>query len=909
MIFPAGRAIFWRSMILIFSASVACFGYAAVIPVYTTADNAAGSLRQAIQDASPGDTIVFHIPMTEPGYSQSANTYTIGLTSGELFINKNLTIDSGGQKIVLQRATANAMRIFNVSSSVVTMIGLTISNGFVDGGGIQNGGNLSLRNCAVINNQAGGAGGGIFNTGILRISNCTFRGNSAQADGSAIFNTSSGTLTVDNSTISANSSVAIMGGSGTGIRNASGGTATIRNSILVGNTSPTSSKDVFGTFVSEGYNLIGTTAGSSGFPSTGDQLGVTVAQVNLGPLQDNGGPSPTMRPLPGSVAIDQGKRGLDASGQPINDDQRGSPRPVDLAVSNAAGGDGSDIGAVEVGPLQTGPTFTVTNVSDHIDNDICTTDDCSLREAIAAANSNSNANTISFAAGLGPVIRTSGYVITFPLTIVGPGARQLTLDGADANRLLSNNSSNLNMTGVTLANGRTTNAVGAGISNNGGLAINNCRIIDCYASGSDQTIGNGGGLYNAAGRTAVVSNCSFWNNGADNFGGAVYTDGILTATNCTFFSNTALRGGGIVSRFAGGAAMLTIRNCTIANNLANDGASIMGGFGGGGLYCEGDAGQHLVGNTIIADNTSTIDPDLSGSYTSNGHNLIGNVGDGDGFSNGVNGDLVGTTASPLNAQFDSFADNGGPSETLSLLNTSPAINAGDNALASSTDQRGYGRAGIADMGAFEFAGTEPMLVPLISVVSSKVHGAQAFGINLPLQASVGLECRSGGARGDFTIVFTSASVLANVGNVSLTSGAATLAPGTGISSNDPHQYIVQLTNVVNAQQITLEVNEMTDSAGNNTPSIEVPVAFLLGDTTGSGTVNASDVTQTKIQSGQPVSASNFRTDVTVSGTINASDVSFVKARSGTSLPSEIPGLTKDFGKFKPDQHGFAPSRH
>ena len=62
------------------------------------------------------------------------------------------------------------------------------------------------------------------------------------------------------------------------------------------------------------------------------------------------------------------------------------------------------------------------------------------------------------------------------------------------------------------------------------------------------------------------------------------------------------------------------------------------------------------------------------------------------------------------------------------------------------------------------------------------------------------------------------------------------------------------------------------------------MGVLLGDTTGNGGVNASDVSQVKLQSGQTISGSNFRTDVNANGSINASDVSTVKLRSGTSLP-------------------------
>ena len=70
----------------------------------------------------------------------------------------------------------------------------------------------------------------------------------------------------------------------------------------------------------------------------------------------------------------------------------------------------------------------------------------------------------------------------------------------------------------------------------------------------------------------------------------------------------------------------------------------------------------------------------------------------------------------------------------------------------------------------------------------------------------------------------------------------------------------------------------------NTSNVNIPMGVLLGDTSGNGSVNASDVSLTKLKSGQAIDASNFRADVTVNGSINASDVSSVKLKSGTGLP-------------------------
>jgi hypothetical protein len=107
---------------------------------------------------------------------------------------------------------------------------------------------------------------------------------------------------------------------------------------------------------------------------------------------------------------------------------------------------------------------------------------------------------------------------------------------------------------------------------------------------------------------------------------------------------------------------------------------------------------------------------------------------------------------------------------------------------------------------------------------------------------------------------------------------------SGINSSNPHEYIVSLTGVANAQTITVTLAGVTDTAGGFTSSLPVTMGVLLGDTTGNGSVNSSDISQTQSQSGQPVTAGNFREDVTVNGLINSSDISLVQSKSGTALP-------------------------
>ena len=167
------------------------------------------------------------------------------------------------------------------------------------------------------------------------------------------------------------------------------------------------------------------------------------------------------------------------------------------------------------------------------------------------------------------------------------------------------------------------------------------------------------------------------------------------------------------------------------------------------------------------------------------------------------------------------------------------------------------------------------LVPIS--VSRKMHGAAVFDIALPLTGAAGIECRTGGANGNHQVILTFPSA------VSLTSASVTTGTGSVSSFTvSGGQVTVNLTGVSNAQTIVITLFGVSD--GTNTSNVSIPMGVLLGDTTGNGSVNASDVSLTKSKSGQAVDSSNFRTDVTVNGSINASDVSSVKLKSGTALP-------------------------
>jgi hypothetical protein len=177
----------------------------------------------------------------------------------------------------------------------------------------------------------------------------------------------------------------------------------------------------------------------------------------------------------------------------------------------------------------------------------------------------------------------------------------------------------------------------------------------------------------------------------------------------------------------------------------------------------------------------------------------------------------------------------------------------------------------------------PPLTPT-GVVSRKTHGSVGtFDVDLPLTGNPGIECRSGGANGDYTMIFTFANPLTSVGGASVTSGTGSVA-SKSIDSTDAHNYIVNLTGVTNAQYITVSLANVTDSAGDFSSAVSVQMGVLLGDVNASGRVDAADVSLVRQQTLQPVTSSNFREDINASGRIDAADVSIARQQTLTSLP-------------------------
>jgi CSLREA domain-containing protein len=744
-----------------------------------TTINGPGASLLTVQRSSAGGTPNFRIFTINAGKTVGISGLTVSngnvpgafvpanagggiLNSGALTLNNSVVSGNnsgfGGGLANRGTATINQSSIANNTSagscggiangsgdspsSVLTVTGTTISNnisqgfggGLVGGGGLCNIGQATVTNSTVSSNSAAN-GGGIFNLNLITLGNVTVSGNNASSLGGGLYNPD-------------------------GALNPGIGTTNFGNTIVAGNTAPTGPDCDGINFNSLDYNLIGNTSGGNFTGTTTHNL--TNVAALLGPLQNNGGSTKTHALLVGSPAMDAGNSSLTT-------DQRGQARPIDdQTVTNAAGGNATDIGANESHNLQVN---SIGDLDDGACTSLATGNGCTLREAINAANLLFGTQAIVFAPALttgGPAAITLSSALpalSSDVSIAGSGANLLTIQrssvvGTPDFRIFTISSgTTVFISGLTITNGNAVGAqsasTGGGILNAAGtLVINNCVITANNAI-------SGGGIYNGAGNTGgtlTINNSTVSSNTGGGLNNTLINGGIntLTINNSTISGNSSSAGscgaalqntvgtnstaiatinnstisgntstgsfgvGGILNgTFLGGNATLTLNNSTVyANNIKETIGT--GGIANVNSSCNSCTPTVKLTNSIVAGNLrfgSTPNDFSGGADSSSSFNLIGNGGSA-GLTNGVNGNQVGVS----NPGLGSLANNGGPTMTNALLPGSPAINAGSNANLPADDldldgdgnrtepipfdQRGLARIvnTTVDIGAFESRG-------------------------------------------------------------------------------------------------------------------------------------------------------------------------------------------------------------
>ncbi len=715
-----------------------------------------------------------------------------GALLGDLDITDDLTIiGAGSGKTIIDADFLD--RIFHIFTGVnVSIRGVTLINGNVtrieDGGAILNYGNLALEDVEIRNSLAN-RGGALFNNGVVTITSSLFTQNIAITDGGAIFNNNGGTVTVNLSTISSNNAE-----NGGGIYNTMTGTLEIVDTTLDANTATVAGGAVY----NSSEAATGNGEGGDGFdiplppdpdPEPAFKIDVVFTDSSLSATQQAIFELAAAR---WSEIIIADVPDVFVSGVGFIDDlQIEATAPfIDGAGDPLTGF--NILGQAAPLALRPGSFIPATGFMEFDSYDLAQMEaDGSLYSVIL--------HEMGHVLGIGTIWPLLGLVTGLNTTdprfigteataqynaLLGlsvasvPVANQGTQnDGSFGSHWRESDLTNELMTPLLSGATQPISVVTIGSLADLGYVVN-LSVADAYpvqvpASTSSAVMGfmlhtdtmnilEQSSLVSveAGSGTVTISNSTISNNFAGTRGGGLLNQDPISLSNVTFSGNEAGKEGGAIHN----TGELTINNTTIYDNFTEG--------TGGGIYSVAASASVSVRNTIVAGNNALLSgADVTGVFTSEGHNLIGTRGVSTGFIDGFNNDIVGSNGQRIDPVLSPLQDNGGPTFTHALLVGSLAIDAGDNTDGVVIDQRGATRPTdtTSDIGAFE------IVTPSISIVNAYSQLETDSGNSTVFEVVVTLSNPNVDA---VTVNYETSNGTAEAGiDYNFTTGTITFAPG------------------------------------------------------------------------------------------------------------------------------------
>ena len=454
----------------------------------------------------------------------------------------------------------------------------------------------------------------------------------------------------------------------------------------------------------------------------------------------------------------------------------------------------------------------------------CTTPE--LITAISSANTQAGGGTVTLAAGCVYTLTavnnstdggTGLPLITGTVTIAGSGATitRSKATGTPTFRIFDvATSGNLTLDSLTLSNGlmsSTGSTGGAGIYNHGTLAVsastfsgnsspspngvsggaisnsghltvttstftnnsaqegasifnqNTTSISQTTFANNNATIYGGGGILNAFGTTTVTTSTFVGNSGPG--GGAIDNDTTMIVSDSTFYNNTGGgAGGGAINNFG----TMTFIRTTFAGNSASTGSNIHN-YSSGSVTATTALSMSVVADGVGGSNCNSNGPPI----IDNGYNL--DSGSSCGFSTAQH------SLNNVSPQLDALASNGGPTQTMALSPSSPAVNAIPSSVSGctgSTDQRGIARpqGSGCDIGAFEVISSSSDTQPPTTPTGLSASSVTASSVSLQWNASTDDTTVTG-----YT-VYRNGTAVGSTGSVGATTYTdSTVAPSTSYS--------------------------------------------------------------------------------------------------------------------------------